>query len=263
MNLKRWGLGALALWLSSFVAVSLLHWSRTNAMNARYRAAVELGEKLAPLPSDSLKPLREACAGKLEPGETNSIVAYVAKMESLPYLAQDYWHVDRTLLGVSDTGSLHLADRFVDTPIDDEPLSRSFTSNANPVDWARHLEWAAHGTPQFGDARYLIVARYGPLTMPTVMDTTYLAGTGDFGARVLKFPSGEVVCEGRSSVRMKNSVAASGRGEAAAQSNARDLVPFVFTESVTRTPLAEVCEAGGAELCRLTSEWVSPQRVQH
>src|SRR6185312_1297108 len=93
MNFKKWGLGVFALWLLSFVAVSLLHWSRTNAMNARYRTAVELGEKLAPLPSDSLKPLREACAGKLEPGETNSIVAYVAKMESLPYLAEDYWHV--------------------------------------------------------------------------------------------------------------------------------------------------------------------------
>jgi len=259
MNFKKWGLGALALWLSSFAVVSVLHWSRLNAMNARYRKAIELGEKSAPLPADSLRPLREACAGKLTPGAPNSIVGYVAKMETRPYLAEDYWHVDQLLLGVSDVGFLHLSDRHAAEPITEASLSRSFTENLNPVDWARHLKWAASGEPQFGGARYLVVARYGPLTMPTVMDTTYVAGTGDFGARVLEFPSGEVVCEGRASVRMKNSVAASGRGNDAAQENARKLVPFVFTESVTRTPLAEVCEAGGAELCRLTSEWVSPR----
>ena len=258
-NVKKWALAVVALWLLGFIGVALAHWSFTNAMNARYRTAVELGEKLAPLPSESLPPLREACAGKLEPGAPNSIAAYVAKMETLPALEESYWHVDRTLLGVSDVMFLSLSDRFVERlTIDDASLTRSFTDNANPVDWARHLGYASKGSPQFGDVRYLVVARYGPLTMPMLTDTGYLPGHGDFGAKVLRFPSGEVVCEGRARVRMKNSVAASGREKSEAEWNARKLVPFVFTESVTRTPLAEVCAAGGPELCRLTSEWVSP-----
>ncbi len=263
MKLKKWGLGALALWLLSFVGVSLLHWSRTNAMNARYRTAVELGEKLAPLPNGLPESLGEACKAKLQSGGPNTIASYVAKMETLPPLAESYWHVDRTLLGVSDVGSLHLADRFIDGPIDDESLAHSFIYNANPFDWSRHLAWAANGSPQFADVRYLVVARYGPITMPRVMDTTFIAGSGWFGARVLRFPSGEVLCEGTGAVRMRESVSASGRGQLAAQSNARNLVPFVFTDSVTRAPLAEVCGAGGTELCRLTSEWVSPQVTVH
>ena len=74
-NVKKWALAVVALWLLGFIGVALAHWSFTNAMNARYRTAVELGEKLAPLPSESLPPLREACAGKLEPGAPNSIAA--------------------------------------------------------------------------------------------------------------------------------------------------------------------------------------------
>jgi hypothetical protein len=180
-------------------------------------------------------------------------------------LEQDFWHVDRTLLGVSDVLFLSLSDRFFGDPngISDATFGRSLSDNADPTDWLRHLKWARQGSPQFDEVRYLIVARYGPLTMPELTDTGFIAGSGEFGARVLEFPSGKVVCEGRSRVRMKNSVSASGRGQSDADANARRLVPFVFTESVTRTPLAEVCEAGGPELCKLTSEWVSPERTAH
>jgi hypothetical protein len=76
------------------------------------------------------------------------------------------------------------------------------------------------------------------------------------------FPSGDVVCEGRGEVRMKERVTASGRGstkggaEIEAASNVRGLIPFVFTRSVVTTPLHEVCGAGGKTLCDLTAEWV-------
>jgi len=80
MKLKKWGLGVFALWLLSFVGVSLLHWSRINAMNARYRIAVELGEKLAPLPNGLPESLAEACKAKLQSGGPNTIASYVAKM---------------------------------------------------------------------------------------------------------------------------------------------------------------------------------------
>ncbi|MFT3707294.1 MAG: hypothetical protein QM817_06470 [Archangium sp.] len=258
-------IGLIALWAVSFLCVSLAHWSSTNAAIAKYRRAVELGEKQAPLPSPSMPLLAEACAGKLEKGSPASILAYVAKMQTLPPLEESYWHVDRTLLGVSHVLFLSLTDRFFPEPsvIDDATFGRSLSDNADPTDWVRHLKWAAEGSPQIDEVRYLIVARYGPLTMPELTDTGFIAGTGEFGARVLKFPSGELVCEGRSRVRMKNSVSASGRGQSDADANARRLVPFVFTESVTRTPLAEVCEAGGAELCKLTGEWVSPERTPH
>lgn len=257
-------IGLVGLWLVGMIGATLGYWSQENAMRAKYRRAVELGEEHAPLPTEGIPRLTDACRGKLKPGGPNSIASYVAKMKSLPSLDESYWHVDRTLVGVATVWNMNLSDRFYEsTTVSDLDLGSALKEQANPVDWMRHLNWASKGSPEFGEVRYLIVARYDSLTMPTVEGDTFEAGRGAFGAKVLSFPDGAVLCEGGGAVRMSSRVSASGRGDAEAQANAARLVPFVFTESVTRTPLADLCDVGGPELCKLTSEWVSAERDAH
>lgn len=257
-------IGLVGLWLVGMIGSTVGYWSSENAMRAKYRRAIELGEQHAPLPAEGMSRLTDACRGKLKPGGPNSIGSYVAKMKSLPTLEKDAWHVDRTLLGVATVWRMDLTDRFFESmTIDDIPLTSALKEQANPADWLRHLNSASKGSPEFGEVRYLIVARYDTLTLPMVDGDTFQPGTGVFGAKVLSFPDGAVLCEGGGAVRMSSRVSASGRGDSEAQANAANLVPFVFTLGVTHTPLADLCDVGGPELCKLTAEWVSAERDAH
>lgn len=255
----------LGVYAVAALGVATLHFSYSNAKDARYQRAIDLGEKEAPLPDPAQPLLSAACAGKLTPGGPKSIAVYVAKMAELPPLAEDYYHVDRVLLGVSDSSFLTTANSFFeDLTVSKQSFGRSLQDSLNPADWSHNLSWAQRGSPDLQELRYLVVARYASLTNPVVADEGYVPGSGEFGARVLSFPDGQVLCSGRGSVRMPVQVSASGRGasstgaEIEAAANARDIVPFVFIQGAVATPLADVCAAGGPELCKLMIEASGP-----
>ena len=254
-------LGAVGLYVVSWGIVTGLLFHYESEAAGLQRRAEALGEKHAPMPTASMLPLKQACAGKLAAGDATAVVGYVSKMEpsKRPTLEKDYWHVDQTLLGTYTVfqrtlSTRHMKDAWTPT------FQRAIKQTANPVDWSRLLKRARAGNPEMGGTKYLVVARYESLTLPNVRAEGYDRGSGAFGARVLAFPSGEVLCEGRGEVRMADRVAASGRSktkggaEIEAASNVRNLVPFVFTLSVVTTPLHEVCEAGGKALCELTAQ---------
>lgn len=262
--MKKLVLGLLALFVIGVAVVTVVLFLFETSSNERLRRVVELGEEHAPLPSAAQKPLKEACAGKLTPGGPRTIASYVAKMEAgkLPSLEKDYWHVDRTVLGVHDIVQLDLTDRFLE-PVSDASLGQALQTALDPTSWANRVRWAYRGQPELRETKYLVVARYESLTLPSVDGDTFEPGTGEYGARVLSFPSGEVLCEGRGQVGMMNRVTSTGRGttdvaaKLEASENARKLVPFVFTRAVTASPLNALCAAGGEALCTLTAYWVT------
>ncbi|MGV3625021.1 MAG: hypothetical protein ACO1OB_29645 [Archangium sp.] len=250
--------GIVALYVVGFIVVSGLVISATRAAEGRNARAIELGEKHARTPSEDDTPLGEACKGKLNVGSEKSVAVYLAKMKWAPSFSKDAYHVDETLVGTEDVFSVRLSDRhFKDGVVPSQLPGAIAKDNLNPVDWARHLKRASAGSPDMNDVKYLVVARYESLSPPSVGSDSYTGGTGEYGAKVLTFPEGEVVCEGRGHVRMKERVAASGRDADAAKLNAGNLVEFVFTQSVIMSPLQEVCSAGGSKLCELTLQSTS------
>ena len=243
--LIAWGVTGL-LWLD---------W--TNEAAERGRHAIALGEQHAALlpPPEGLPPLGEACKGRLEPAPANGIAAYVAKT-SLKPADDNAW--DEVLVGVADEIVRERRERFV--PV--EPVA-AVAATLNPVEWQRLLRRAKHGAPELESAKYLVVAKYFTLQPPVNEGTTgYTRGGGEFSARVIRFHDGEVLCEGSGEVRMKEVVNAAGRGEtkeaaeAEALANAAKRVPFVFSLSVTTSPLHALCDVGGEALCGLTGQWV-------
>ena len=165
--------------------------------------------------------------------------------------------MDQTLVGTRDVWRTDIEDEhFKDGKVEPQLGGRIFKDNLNPVDWANHYKWARAGSVDLNDVKYLIVARYESLTTPRVDSDGYSPGSGEYGAKVLTFPTGELICEGKGHVRMKERVSASGRDKDDAKINAGNLVEFVFTKSVVISPMQELCEAGGTKLCDLTKEWV-------
>jgi hypothetical protein len=255
-------LGALNLYLFAWGIVGFCWFDWTNAAAERGRHAIALGEQHAQQlkAPDALAPLEDACKDKLEPGAPRSIAAYVAK-SSLKLPSDDNaW--DQVVVGFHHV----LRDDIVRegpgqfTTVD---WPAALLGNVNPLEWANHLDSARAGSPELGSTRYLVVARYFSLSPPANEGTDgYTRGGGDFSARVLGFPDGEVLCEGRGEVHMKEAVNASGRAatrEAAqteALANAARRVPFVFSLAVTTSPLHALCDVGGDPLCKLTGQWV-------
>lgn len=250
--------GIVALYVVGTFAMFGLILSATRAAEEKQRRAIELGELHARTPTSEDQELAEACKGKLTAGSEKSIALYVAKMKwGAPSFSKDSYHVDQTLVGTRDIFRVDIEDAyFKDGSVEPRLGGLIFKENLNPVDWANHYKWAKAGTPDMNDVKYLVVARYESLTAPSVDSDGYSPGSGAYGAKVLTFPTGEVVCEGRGHVRMKERVSASGRDKDDAKLNAGNLVEFVFTKSVVISPLQELCDAGGPKLCELTKEWV-------
>ena len=253
-------LGLALAYLAAWGVVGFLWFDWTNAAAERGRHAMVLGEQqAAQLPEPmGLPELSEACAGKLQPGDPHGIAAYLAKTEVKP-ADENAW--DEVLVGVDQ---LRLSDvvrerreRFV--PV--EPKD-ALLATADPLEWTRLLPRARAGSPELSVAKYLVVAKYFSLRPPLNEGTDgYTRGGGAFSARVIGFRDGEVLCEGRGEVRMKETVSASGRGDnpeaaqAAALQNAAKMVPFAFSLAVTTSPLHALCSVGGEALCRLTGRW--------
>lgn len=262
MKLKLF-LGALTLYMVCAAGFAVLHLRYDAATVEIRRKLKELGEKHAPLPTDGMKPLREACEGKLTPGDAHVIAAYVAKLapSKMPTLEKDYYRVDESVVGVESFWNFDVTDSSL-REISEASIPR-FSDIIDPTIWKMHLGCARVGSPELNELEYLIAARYESLSTPSVSGSSFSGGTGSYGARVLAFPSGEVLCEGRSEVGMPSRVSAGGRGatkeeaEADAASRAADLVPFVFTKAVVISPLNELCAVGGKQLCEKTSYWSS------
>jgi hypothetical protein len=253
---------ALALaYLIAWGVVAFLWFDWTNASAERGRHAIVLGElQGAQLPPpEELGELAEACKGKLEPGTPHSIAAYVAKTQVRPN-DENAW--DDVLVGVDELRLSDVVrerrDHFV--PVDPKD---ALLGTANPLEWTRLLPRARAGSPELSAAKYLVVAKYFTLTPPMNEGVDgYTRGGGAFSARVIGFRDGELLCEGRGEVRMKETINAAGRGdtkeaaETEALQNAAKMVPFVFSLSVTTSPLHALCSVGGEALCRLTGRWV-------
>mgnify|MGYP001166945831 CR=1 FL=1 len=248
---------ACALYAVAWGVVAFLWFDWTNASAERGRHAIALGEQHASqLPAPDVLPLlTEACAGKLEATSPQGIAAYLGKTAVKPG-DENAW--DEVLVGAGIDVVRERREQFV--PV--EPRA-AVTATLNPAEWPRRLERAKAGSPDLSTARYLVVAKYFTLQPPVNEGTDgYTRGSGTFSARVIGLRDGEVLCEGRGEVRMKETVNAAGRGdtkeaaEAAALENAAKLVPYVFSLSVTTSPLHAVCATGGDALCAVTSRWV-------
>ncbi len=249
--------GLVALYVAGLFVVFGVCLHGERAADDKQRRAIELGEANAKVPTGREPLLADACKGKLTPGSAKTVALYVAKMKWPPALKDEYAHVDRTLVATNDVFRVQLSDRFYENlTVSPRPWGQVFEEQLNPVDWARHVTWALAGDPELNAVRYLVVARYESLTLPSVSDDGYTKGAGEYGAMVLTYPAGDVLCEGRGHVRMTERVSASGRDQREANLNAQHLVEFVFTKSATVSPLQEVCDAGGEALCELTRQWV-------
>lgn len=255
-------LAALAgTYLLAWAAVGFLWFDWTNASAERGRHAVALGEQQAALlpKPDGLPELAMACDGKLEAGEPQGIAAYIAKGPAVPADENAY---DEVLVGIDGTRLNDVVRERVGHFVPVE-LSQAVRRTANPLEWSRLLPLAKSGAPELTATRYLVVAKYFTLTPPVNEGTDgYTRGAGTFSARVIRLRDGELLCEGRGEVHMKETIDAAGRGatkeaaQEAALENAAKMVPFVFSLSVTTSPLHALCGVGGEGLCRLTGRWV-------
>lgn len=262
MKGKLLAAGAVLL-VGAWLAVAGLLWVFESAAVERTRALAALGEKVAPLPSDALKPLAEACAGKLPQGGPRSIAGYLAKVDpaGLPALPKSYWTLDQSVVGLAEGARLSMHDEYLP-----DLRASSFTSQLkdalDPTNWGMRLSSAKAGRPELAEVKVLVAARYASFELPTkVDDGQFRWGKGAYGARVVEVPSGKVLCEGRGEVHRKLKVTASGRGttQADAQADAAgridDNLVFSFILSVKGSPLSDVCEAGGKTFCELAAEW--------
>jgi hypothetical protein len=262
MKLKLF-VGVVALYALGAASFALMHRHSEAKVKELHRKVKALGEQHAPLPTPEMKPLQEACQGKLSPGKPHRIAAYVAKLapSKMPRLQHDYDRVDESVVGVQSLWSFDVSDASLQE-IPDAELPR-LSDILDVTVWSSHLESARRGNPELNDISYLIAARYESLTAPEVSGGTFSGAEGAYGARVLAFPSGEVLCEGRAEMGMPSRVSAGGRGatqELAAMdaaARAEELVPFVFTKAALISPLHQLCAVGGTELCDKTGYWSS------
>lgn len=255
--------GVVVLLVGAWLAVAGLLRSYESASVERTRALAALGEKVAPLPSEELRPLAEACAGKLPQGGPRSIAGYVAQVEpaGLPALPKSYMFLDQAVLGVAEGVRLAMDDRHV-PDLGVNSFGTDLQLALDPTGWGRRLSRAKAGSPELAEVKLLVAARYASLQLPAKVDDDHFRwGRGAYGARVVEVPSGKVLCEGRGEVRSKLQVSASGRGatkgEAQADAAGRldDNLLFSFLLSAKASPLLEVCDAGGRTLCELAAEW--------
>ncbi|MBL8956135.1 MAG: hypothetical protein JNK82_35505 [Myxococcaceae bacterium] len=249
----------VGVYLLAWGALAFLWFDGSNAAAERGRRVVALGEQhAAQLPQpEGLPELAQACDAGLEPGDPHVIASYVAKAVEKPADENRY---DEVVVAVDGTPLLELAREGSFAPVE---LEQAVLRTANPLEWTRLLPLARAGAPELESTRYLVVAKYFSLTAPMNEGTDgYTRGSGTYSARVVKLADGAVLCEGRGDVRMKETIDAAGRGDTkeaaqlAALENAAKLVPYVFSMSVTASPLAALCNVGGETLCRATGRWV-------
>ena len=261
-------LGGLAsAYLAGVLVVAVVLHRHELAAAALRARAVELGEQHAPLPDHAAIALGEACAGKLERGEAGTIAAFVARMEpaGLPQLADDGNFVDRVLVGLERRDSLDLDLRRMDESERPPRPLRTLEDALDLSSWSRYLHRDPQDRPVLAATRYLVAARYAWLELPQSNGEGYSLGAGDWGARVVSFPEGEVLCEGRGSVRIRdtfNTSYGTANADSAADSpyGAASMAEFLFTRAVAIAPLHAVCRAGGPQLCAETASWVGYQR---
>ena len=248
--MKKVILGVVALYVVGLVAFTLLTSSARKANAERSRAVLALGAKHVERPKGDEPLLKDACKGKLEPGGPTNIIGYTT---SRGYADDDHDRIGEMLVGTSNVFSLTTASRHLEDKWLDRSMGEEFKDALNPVDWGRHLTNAKHGSPDVSGAKYLVVATYGSLTLPLANGNTFSPGSGEYLAQVLTFPEGTVVCEGRGEAFSSTTVRGSGKTQLDADLAAAKMVGFSFALRAQLAPLRDVCDAGGAELCKVTS----------
>ena len=137
----------------------------------------------------------------------------------------------------------------------------AFTSSMSPDDWSRHLEYAATSRSRTEAVKYVVLTSFLSLRAPSVslMGDTFTAGSGDYRSRVVRWPSGETICQGSGRARMELSKVTGHGGSAgdAASDSERELSDN-WVQATLASPLDDVCAAGGKDLCTATANRLTP-----
>lgn len=257
------GLVALLLlsWLggTSFVALQLkAAGDERQAQNAQI---VAMGEKAAAeLRAIEGPPLTEACAGKLPTATPDGFVTYSLKLPALerPTMSGSMKRVDGIVTRMNDRHE-YLEHTGFDPPPADDGLP--FQYSMSPDDWTRLLRDAEQTRQQTAAVKVVLLDAFSELRGPTLtlMRDTFSAGGGTYRARVVAFPSGQVLCEGTGAVHMKvTKVTGHGGSAGDAQADSERELSDDWVRAAISSPLDDVCKAGGDALCSATRLEVSP-----
>lgn len=236
-----------------------------SAARAQQAAAVAaLGEKAAEeiAALDAAGPsLKDACRGKLAAGPPRSLVGYALKLpEAERPTLEDAPRLVGVLSAMTDNESTYLEDEVLDPPAPPVAWDLALSRAVSPDDWGRLMEEAARRQEYTGHLRYVAVTRFSELQPARASfdlageGGTYDAGHSRYRTRVLAFPGGATVCEGSGEGRFlqKEVIGRSGSAAGARDALTRKL-DRAWLEATLATPLDDLCETGGKDLCFATN----------
>lgn len=205
--------------------------------------------------------LKDACRGKLAAGPRRSIVGLALavpegdrpRVEGGPRLAG-------LVSAMTDGESTYLEESPLDPPESPMGWDLALVKAVSPGDWSRLLENAARKQQYTQQLRYVAVTHFSELQPARASfelgkkGGTYDAGHSRYRTRVVAFPGGATVCEGSGEGRFlqKEVIGRSGSAEGARAALERKL-DQAWLEATLVTPLDDLCETGGKDLCFATN----------
>lgn len=248
----KWGIATVVVVLLGgyFGAVNFFA-SRELTRAQKWRAKMLAIKALADAQVPSLKvaelvPLRDACAGKLEPKGPKAIVSYMDPGD-LPQGETSAGQVTGAIIK-----SDHYGYDFMEHAASEPEFEWLFREALDPGSWSKE-EW--HVDPS--------VASYAVITVPLQVefprlaedDKSFSEGKAELRTRVFTWPEGKVLCEGVSEPTTPEKLELSGSGKtqeiakARAALGAMDSLRAGFSTSILNTPLLEVCAAADPTYC--------------
>jgi hypothetical protein len=245
--------GALALLLGLYLAIAFVVARKHVAGRERWRGQLlqvkALGDAAKPslLAAADLAPLDEACRAALPAKGHRAVIGYVVPPELPPG-----------------------ADRFGGEVVAYQPISGSlstdFMHNAeDPVDFgfafSDALDVFTWDNEEAGvdleGSSYLAITVVTGLRFPRLAedDKTYTPGAGEVKTRVVSWPDGKTLCEGRTAPHTPEKLEARGYGktkagaEASAALSLMRSLDWSFRQSIVFGPLVAICTAGDERYC--------------
>lgn len=245
--------GVLALALVVYLGIAFVVARKHHTARERWRGqllqvkALADAAKPALLAATGLAPLDEACREALAPKGYRAVIGYLVPPELPPGADRLGGEVTayEPISGVVGTDYMHHAE----SP---EPFGLAFSDALDVFTWDNEVS----GVDLEGSS-YLAITVATGLRFPRLADDdkTYAPGAGELRTRVVSWPDGKPLCEGRTAPNTPQTLEAHGSGktQGAAHANAAltlmGNLSWAFRQSIVFGPLAAICAAGDARYC--------------